>query len=1414
MKNVLSFFVLYLPIYLLAQNVMWSEGRGFYTSAFQLSLTSDIPGGTIRYTLDGSPPSTTDGILYNSLPLSITTTTVVRAIAYLGATVSPVETNTYIFLNDVLQQPRNIAGWPNNSYDIGSGSATAIHDYGMDPSIVNNVAYSGSIEPGLLSIPTMSIVMDQGDFWTLYDGFGEYPGSVEILYPNNSTQNEQFDCGIEPHSHLRLKRSLKLDIKKRTSSNLLTTNPITGVSATTEFDDTKLVLRGGNNRSWARNWNPDRTAYTRDEWYRSSQLAASGIGSRGTFVHLYINGLYWGLYNPVHRMDAGSLVAYFGGDFTDWMTLNHDEVKSGDPTRYNYLINTLIPRDMTLQANYNEAKEYIDVERYIDYLMVTWMMGMSDWPGNNFYGGNRNVPAKPFNYFAWDGEWSWDVTQGSNEGAWVHPEFESTTTSNSPIAALWHSLRVNSEFMQLFADRVYLQCFNSGPLTDDASRARWSAINQFIETAIIAESARWGDGLDDGQTRTKSDWSQEVTRVDGLMNGNVARFLTALRYEGYYPDLDPVLFNKEGGSVTSGFTLEMTNPNAGGTIYYTTDGSDPKLPNGTISPTAVVYSSPIAVPGVGSLTIRSRVKNASEWSAAHDGAYTVLKLFINEFLASNTTSITDASGAFEDWIEIYNGGALPVDLGGMYITDDLTNLTKWQIPSTDPTTTTIAPGGHMILWADNQPNEGPLHVNIKLSAGGEQIGLSRTVDALIEVVDSLTFDAQTADVSAGRFPDGNTLMTTFTAPTPGLPNDLLFSKLYINEFMASNASDTTDESGAYADWIEIYNDEVDPVDIGGMFITDDLSNPLKWKITDTIPAQTTIPGKGFILLWADNDPEEGPLHVDFKLSAGGEQIGLTEVVGTDTAYVQTITFGPQITDISTGREPDGGATFREYIWPTPGRSNIIPFATDLFFNEVMGINATSITDNNGENDPWIEIYNAKQEPVDIGGLYISNDPNTPALWQIPATDPGLTTIPAGGFLLLWADNQTAQGILHLPFLLNNAGGELILTDILGSDVATVDTLVYPAQVADISYGRYPDGYGQLKTFTSPTPGSSNILPYINDIFINEFLAGNTNTNSDAASEYDDWVELYNGGATAVDVGGLFITDDLNKTTSYQIPTTSPLQTTIQPGGFLLLWCDEQLDQGILHIDIKLSSNGEQIGLFQINGDSTHVVDSLSFLVQTDDISAGRSTDGAPIFVPFTTPTPNASNGAGSFPVELINFEGEMLEPDEVLLEWTTASEFNNAYFEVQKSPTGNDFQAIGQVGGAGTTAEFQAYSYTDLSVMLPSNYFRLRQVDFDGTFTYSEVIEIKASHFADQLLIYPNPTSDHLWVSLIVPDPGDTYQMTIRDMHGRVILKKRIAASEIEDHYYLDMKDLASGMYQLKLVGTQGANYIGRFMRQ
>ena len=155
-----------------------------------------------------------------------------------------------------------------------------------------------------------------------------------------------------------------------------------------------------------------------------------------------------------------------------------------------------------------------------------------------------------------------------------------------------------------------------------------------------------------------------------------------------------------------------------------------------------------------------------------------------------------------------------------------------------------------------------------------------------------------------------------------------------------------------------------------------------------------------------------------------------------------------------------------------------------------------------------------------------------------------------------------------------------------------------------------------------------VKTFANEIVINEFMADNASTIADENGEFDDWVELFNPGDQPVNIAGMFITDSLNKLTLWQIPDSDELLTTIQPGGYLLLWLDKDLNQGLLHMNIKLSADGESIAL--VRSDGTTIVDSIQFGGQEADVSLGRKTDGSIEWVPMKTPTPGSYNEYESF----------------------------------------------------------------------------------------------------------------------------------------------------------------------------------------
>lgn len=317
---------------------------------------------------------------------------------------------------------------------------------------------------------------------------------------------------------------------------------------------------------------------------------------------------------------------------------------------------------------------------------------------------------------------------------------------------------------------------------------------------------------------------------------------------------------------------------------------------------------------------------------------------------------------------------------------------------------------------------------------------------------------------------------------------------------------------------------------------------------------------------------------------------------------------------------------------TPGavnanRATLTPFPT-VWLNEVLPNNVSSTTDNVGEREPFIELYNSGATTVDLSAFYLTDSYANLTKWQFPAG----TTLGSAQFLTVWADGEsgeTAAGTLHTGFRLNPTNGSVALVRLQGAAnaPAVMDYADYVNQFPNRSVGLIADGNVRNRRLNYfPTPGASNnpAVPAVN-VVINEFMAQNTATLTDPADgDFDDWIELHNAGSTVADLAGFFLTDNLTNRTMFQIPPGYP----IPPGGFLLVWADNETGQNTatnadLHAAFALARTGEQIGLYSPNGD---LVDGFAFGVQTNNISLGRYPDASenPL-VFFEEPSPRGPN---------------------------------------------------------------------------------------------------------------------------------------------------------------------------------------------
>lgn len=620
--------------------------RGFFEAPFDLTIASATPGAEIRYTTDGSRPTRSHGEIYRG-PIPIATTTTIRAAAFKeGFFETNVDTQTYFFLEDVRTQYADgaaPAGWPSSSVN------GQVFNYGMDPEITSRYSREEMIE-ALAAIPSVSLTMEQDDLTGsgsqgIYVNPGrrgrswERPASFELIHPDGTTGNVQSNCGLRirggfSRSTSNPKHAFRLFFRREYGDGKLR-YPLFGAEGVEEFD--KFDLRTSQNYSWAFQ-NSGTNTFLREVLGRDLQGSFGQPYTRSRYYHLYLNGVYWGLFMSQERAEANFGESYFGGDDENYDTIKSAGSSGGYTTEatdgtfaagsdWNQLwdlaraqqSSPTTARFMEMQGRNPDGTRnpalpvYLDVDNLIDYHLIIGYTGNYDAPLSDFIGASNNWYAVRdrvrdelgFQFFVHDGE----HTLGAG-GRWGGANDRLNTSNGSgsrgdyqrsnPSFLHFDLAAGTDEYRLRFADRAHRVLFNEGLLTREQVLEHMEARRSTVADVIIAESARWGDSKRSNPF-DESDWNRAVDSLTSVINSRRGEFLEHLRDANLYPALAAPAYRQHGGVVTAGTNIEAIVPTTGTHLYYLigqgdtdesdwSDDLDPRLLGGGINPAASVLS--------------------------------------------------------------------------------------------------------------------------------------------------------------------------------------------------------------------------------------------------------------------------------------------------------------------------------------------------------------------------------------------------------------------------------------------------------------------------------------------------------------------------------------------------------------------------------------------------------------------------------------------------------------------------------------------------------------------------------------------------------------------------------------------------------------------------------------------------------
>jgi len=906
---------------------LFSLEGGFYSGSQTIDINTANPGATICYTLDGTEP-TESSVSYTG-PINISQNTVLRV----------------------------------KTFEDGMlPSLTTTHSYFID-------------EPQ--NLPVISLVTDPDHFFS--DETGIYvigtagvPGYCTSV-PHNVNRDWERPVNIE-----------LFEKDGTTGLNQLAGTKIFGGCSRVRYPAKSLAFfarKEYETSSFKYPLFPDKT----NEKYETFVLRASADDQPFTLFRdpltqmvvkdvidmdiqayrpavLYINGEYWGIHNMREKINEHYVKDNYGvnPDSVDMLENNPENssnVVAGNADHYNAMMAYLKENDITQKFHYDYIKTQMEMDEYINYQIIQIFFGARDWPVNNIkFWRSREAPHHRWRWVLFDvdhmfKEYFSDIMEEATEVdcgcVWPNPPWSTY---------LFRRLLENETFKHEFIQRFSI--YSSTHFSRERMHGFINDMQEVLAPEIPRHIERWGGqrtNLPDNTWvesvfNSVSEWENNVevmrnftdTRHEMAMN-HVNDYFGTSALAGLETNIAPagtgkiiigstLLDNTEfSGEFSKGEILSIRCIEENRYLFshwqvnhlsihdssLITKGDEWRYMVSRETPdlnwTAINYEDKHWASGKAQLGYGDGDEETVVGYGGNSGNKNITTWFRKKFV------IEDTSHFRKYRLNLLRDDGALLFINGLEMVRD--NMQRWPVGSYTQALESITKEDETAYCSYNlnpaifRNGENVIAVEIhQASATSSDISfdLELITSSYTEGLPEIFYE-DTLELELWEY----TKVTAFTIPDNSIP------QIFINEIMASNDGGYVDEMGEYEDWIELYNGGDEAFDLAGLYLTDTPSATTPWKFPANHPETTTILPGGFLVVFADKQPEQGMLHADFRLSKYGEEVLLLQITGDDTVVVDHVIFGSQYKNVTFGRYPDGDPAFEFMPVTTPEASNYL-----------------------------------------------------------------------------------------------------------------------------------------------------------------------------------------------------------------------------------------------------------------------------------------------------------------------------------------------------------------------------------------------------------------------------------------------------------------------------------------------------------